>query len=106
MKLLLTAQGLNQPAIQGIVLQPLKASSCNCTVNLLVKKRSVSEKDYCLTPLITRITLSDLFNGYGSIVEHASSFRAHHAGREFINNNIIVCSHYNGSAVIPADLEK
>src|SRR5688500_13062752 len=100
MKLRCKARGWNQPVISGQMPMLLKARSCSCTVSRLQKKRSDCGKPYCFPHSITNAMPSVLFNGYFSVIDHPASFGAYRAGWVFINNDVIVGSHYDGSTII------
>ena len=106
MKLRYKAQGLNRPAISETMQRLSKARSFSYTGSHLRKKKSVCEKHYCFPHSTINATHNGLFNGYFSIVNNPASFGTHRTGGVFVDNDVVVCSHYDSGTIIAADVEQ
>src|SRR5579885_2994110 len=78
----------------------------NYTASLLPRRKYDCEKHCCSPPSIINAMRSVLFNGYFSVVDHPASFGANRTGGIFIDHNVVVRSHYNGSAVVARNMKQ
>src|SRR5690349_7467167 len=78
----------------------------SCTTTLLRRKKYVYVNAYWKERSIINKTQPVSFNGYGSIVDNAAAFGAYHSCRIFIDDAVIVRSHYDGCSEITGDMKQ
>ena len=55
--------------------------------------------------IITNPMHKDLVH-YGNIIVHLTRLRFHHAGREFLDHNVIMCCHYHCGPIVSSNVDK